>query len=130
MMKLIRSNTKNMLLSVALLLPILLYSQDKSLLLGKWKVIENKDKEGEEMPTIIGGSEENIAFKIRLFGDGTGYDYESETNFDYELKNQILSLGNRSYKVIKLSAKKMVLEEVEDEFSLSVNKLTLIKVDD
>lgn len=106
------------------------YSQSKTeLLSGKWE-LEKRQSSTDIDETILGEKGNAKSLTLSFFKNGTGYDHGSEIQFKYHLIDDILIIGDRSYKLIRLTKDKLILEEEETLLSLSTEKLIFTKVED
>lgn len=117
-------------LSILLIFHNEIYSQSKiELLEGKW-VLEKRQSSTKIDEKILGGSESNEALTLVFSKNGTGYDLLSDMQFKYHLTDDNLTIGDRSYKLIKLTKDRLILEEEGTLLSLSTEKLIFIRVED
>ena len=93
-------------------------------LVGKWKCYHKELEDGTtKSMDLFSGKEFEYSCDgliINLKSDSTGWESLGEQSFKYELKDSILTLGNRFYVVELLSKKELILRDYEpDGLSIS-----------
>jgi len=86
-------------------------------LIGKWKCYHKELEDGTTKNTDLFSGEEFEyscdGLIIELRSDFTGWESLGEQRFKYELKDSILTLGNRFYVVELLNKKEMIIRNYD-----------------
>lgn len=115
---------KSILFIVTILTPILCLGQknkNQTLILGTWELVKKEKKEelsifdfGDSKPE---SDEKNEPEIILYFQEDGVLDFrQAGTNYKakYSIKESNLQMGNRSYKIKKLTNEELIIEEVSD----------------
>ena len=93
-------------------------------LIGKWECYHKELEDGTTKSTdLFSGEEFEYSCNgliLELKSDFTGWESLGEQTFKYELKDSILTLGNRSYLVELLNKEELIIRDYDkDGFSIS-----------
>jgi len=96
------------------------------LLIGDWIIekSESVDGTGPTEQINIGSGEPSgkKSRRVTFKRDGSGYYHNLSTDFQYQIEDSLLSMGNREYKIIAIDRNKMVLEDLPTLYSLGVKR--------
>lgn len=96
-------------------------SQD---IIGDWKIERSIDISKIEVVEKIDigkrSSSEKKKKKVSFKSDGTGYYYNLSMEFNYQINDTLLIMGNRKYKVVSLTKNEMIIEDIPNLYSIGV----------
>ena len=92
-------------------------------LVGKWQCYHIEQEDGATKTiALFSGKETEYScngLTLDLKSDGTGWESQGELTFKYELKDTVLTLGNRYYVVELLNEQELILRDYDpNEMSL------------
>ncbi len=108
-------------------------------LLGSWQLVEElRDDDGEDLPSIMAVPESEKPEEVEEVRDIQLHfskpnllrtvDSGIEYNSTFQVKGSGIILGNREYKIKSLTRDQMILEEQENDLSLSITTLTFDRI--
>jgi hypothetical protein len=91
------------------------HSQTNDLLiLGKWKGVKKELKNGETGENYTSdGKPYSNPMTISFNDDGTGYEEYGDEDFIYEIKDEYINIGNRTFVIEKLDKSELILLEFD-----------------
>ena len=104
------------MITFILIFPLLYCSNSISdiRLIGKWKEVKITTQSGETGEKYTYDNKPwNAVFLIEFYKNGTAKEYVSNTETSFSLKDSILIIGDRKYKLNKLNDNEFIYEETE-----------------
>ncbi len=90
------------------------------LLIGKWEGYKMDKRNGDTGEDItLDGKPYTTETILEFYGDGKGYDYDSDTYFRYFIENNIILMGNRFWEIEKITEEELILVEYDLEYGPS-----------